>query len=349
MSSSTVVPVAVLGASGYGGVELTRLLAGHPGVRLAAVASDRWIGDSVAARIGLGGDAWALRYQSPADAEAAAHGCAIAFLATPAEVSCEVAPRLVAAGVRVIDLSGGFRLPAASYPAVYRFTHPAPGLIDEAVYGLPELGDRAAIARARLVANPGCFATAASLALAPLVRAGVLADERLIVDAASGVTGAGRKASEEFSFAEIADDLRAYRVLSHQHTPEIAQTLGATAPLLTFTPHLLPLRRGILATCHARLAIGRTAADVTAAFAAAYDGARFIERCARPEDVTLHRVVGTNRCAIGVAVGAAREIVVCAALDNLVKGAAGQALQNCNLMLGLDEATGLGGLRPFHP
>jgi N-acetyl-gamma-glutamyl-phosphate reductase len=342
--------VAVLGASGYGGVELTRLLAGHPGVTLAAVASDRWIGERLGDRTQVSGPAAALRYLSPAEAEEVARGCAIALLATPAEVSRDVAPRLLAAGVRVIDLSGAFRLRDASwYPRAYHFEHPTPALLATSVYGLPELADRRALAAARLIANPGCFATAAALALAPLVTAGILADERLIVDAASGVTGAGRKASEDFSFAEVADDVRAYRVLAHQHTPEIVQTLGPAAPLLTFTPHLLPVRRGILATCHARLAPGVAAGAVAEAFAAAYHAAPFVERCARPEDVSLHRVVGTNRCAIGAMVGDAREIVVVAALDNLVKGAAGQAVQNLNLMLGLDEATGLGGLRPFHP
>ena len=212
--------VTVIGASGYTGVELTKLLAGHPNVELVAASSDRWVGDAVEARTGARS---ALRYV--ALDHALAQDCDVVMLATPAEASHELVPKLT--GKRVIDLSGAFRLrDAARYQTHYGFAHAHPALLGEAVYGLPELF-RERIRGARLVANPGCYATAIQLALAPVL--GLVAPGRLIVDAMSGVTGAGRKATEEMSFAEVAGDLRAYRVLRHQHEPEIEQGLRALA------------------------------------------------------------------------------------------------------------------------
>jgi N-acetyl-gamma-glutamyl-phosphate reductase len=344
--------IAVIGASGYTGVELTRLLVAHPDVELAVASSDRWVSESVEARTGAPAS---VRYLALAAAlEAAvdpARGCEIVMLATPADASHELVPRLLAHGRRVIDLSGAYRLrDAAFYASHYALSHGHIGLLAEAVYGLPELF-RARVGPARLVANPGCYATAVQLALAPLL-ALLDADSRIIVDAMSGVTGAGRKASEEFSFTEIAGDLRAYRVLRHQHEPEIEQGLAAVAGRsvdITFVPHLLPVARGILATCHAQLAPGISRDDVNAAYDRAYRGEAFVALAPGAEQVALHDVVGTNRCRIGWAVGARGELVAIAAIDNLVKGAAGQALQNLNLMLGLDEGAGLLGLRSFHP
>jgi N-acetyl-gamma-glutamyl-phosphate reductase len=284
-----------------------------------------------------------------------ARECAAALLCTPADASLELAPRLLAAGVKVIDLSGAFRLKdAEAFRIAYGLTHPHPALLAESVYGMPELGARDAVARARLVANPGCYPTAAALALAPLLRAGLLGADAPIIDAASGTTGAGRKASEEMSFSEVMDDFRAYRVLRHQHTPEIAQTLSIAAGREvdpTFTAHLLPLRRGILATCHARLAEEATAARVGDAFSHNYANEPFVELVGSADEVSLKSVVGTNRCQIGFAAGGRdrRQLVVISAIDNLVKGAAGQAVQNLNLMLGWPEASGLGSLRGFHP
>ena len=203
---------------------------------------------------------------------------------------------------------------------------------------MPELG-RARIAGAKLIANPGCYATAIQLAIAPLAR---LATGRWIVDAVSGVTGAGRKATEDMSFAEVTGDVRAYRALRHQHAPEIAQGLGAA---VTFVPHLVPIARDeFLATCHAELARG---ADVAAAYRTAYANEPFIELARDADDVSIHHVVGTNRCRIGWTV-VGDELVTIAAIDNLVKGAAGQAVQNLNLALGLPETAGLA-LRSFHP
>jgi len=341
--------VGLLGASGYTGMELTRLLAGHGGVELAVASSDRWVGDTVEQRTGV---ASPLRYLALEEAIEQAARCAVVLLATPAEASHELAPRLIARGVAVLDLSGAFRLRApALYPRYYGFTHAHERLLAEAIYGLPELA-RERIRGARLVANPGCYATAIQLALAPLVAPGLLAPGRFIVDAVSGVTGAGRKATEDYSFVEIAGDVRAYRTLRHQHVPEIEQGLGDLARRavgLTFVPHLIPVARGILATCHAQLAPGVGAPAITAAYERTYAREPFVTLAPSADAVALHDVVGTNRCRIGVSIGEAGELVVTAAIDNLVKGAAGQAVQNLNLMLGLPETTGLTGLRSFHP
>ena len=339
-------PVAVFGASGYAGLELVRLLAAHPGVDGVALASDRWGGEPASARIAapLG----PLRFESPETVRARASECALVLLATPAEASHALVPELIAAGARVIDLSGAFRLrEPARHAAAYGFSHAHPELLADAAYGLPELGaaSRAAVRAARLVANPGCYATAIQLALAPLVAAGVLGPGRLVADAVSGATGAGRKASEELAFCEVADDVRAYRTLRHQHAPEIAQGVGRP---VAFVPHLVPLRRGILATCHAELAPGAAPADAQAALARAYAGEPFVELAASADDVGLRHVVGTNRCRIGLSAGDGG-VVVTAAIDTLVKGAAGQAVQNANLLLGLPEPTGLDGLRSFWP
>lgn len=334
--------VGILGASGYTGVELTRLLANHPGVEVVALGSDRWVGDSCARHTGVIGALGARRYVAPTDAAFAR--CDVVLMATPAEASIAAAPAHLARGARVIDLSGGFRLrDAGAYPAWYKLEHASPALLAEAVYGLPELR-RTAIAKARLVANPGCYATAATLALAPLVAAGAVDKGSLVVDAMSGTTGAGRQAAEAHSFAEVAEDARAYRVFAHQHTPEIAQALGAE---VVFTAHLIPVRRGILATVHAKLAAGVDAASIADTFEAVYGDEPFVVLAKSPEDVTLHAVVGTNRCLIGCAVKG-RDVIVTAAIDNLLKGAAGQAVQNLNVLLGMPETTGLGGMRPWH-
>jgi N-acetyl-gamma-glutamyl-phosphate reductase len=333
---------AIVGASGYTGLELTRLVARHPSLRPVALYSDKWSGVAAGDRLPLDGPAAALRYLPLGEAGAAP--AELAFLATPAEVSVELAPKLLARGLRVVDLSGAFRLAdPADYPRWYGFTHGAPELLAEARYGLPELA-RAALAGARLVTNPGCYATATALALAPLLRAGLASPEGISVAAMSGVSGAGRQAKEDYSFVEIDEDLRAYRLARHQHVPEIEQTVrraaGACGPI-TFTPHLVPIRRGILSTCTLRLVDRATPADVAAALEAAYRGERFV-RVLPAERVTVKDVARTNRCHVGVAVDErARTAIVASAIDNLVKGAAGQAVQAANVALGLDEGAGL--------
>jgi N-acetyl-gamma-glutamyl-phosphate reductase len=337
------VPVGIVGASGYSGIEASRILALHPHVELKLLGSEKWAGETAARRAGLPGAAGKLKYAPKDQIVPLARECAAVLLATPAEGSLQLAPALHALGVRVIDLSGAFRLRDASlYPKHYGFEHPRKDLLAEAVYGLPELSK--APAGARLIANPGCYPTAASLALAPLIEAG-LVEGPFIVDAASGVTGAGRKATEDLSFAEVDEDFKAYRVLRHQHQPEIAQTLGRK---LTFTAHLLPVKRGILATCYARLVPGHTADELRAAFVHKYADAPFIQIAGSPDEVALKNVAGTNRCQLAVATDG-ETVVVISAIDNLVKGAAGQAVQNLNLTMGWPQTAGLDSLRGFHP
>lgn len=347
--------VGIVGASGYAGMEATRLLAHHPHVTVRFVTSERWAGDSVEAHLGPCGSVGRLAYaaQAPEQVLELSRGCDVVLLCTPAEVSLALAPQLLALGVRVIDLSGAFRLEhAGHYPRHYGFAHSAPALLGSAVYGLPELF-RDGLASARLIANPGCYPTAANLALAPLLKAGLVRAESLVVTSASGVTGAGRKAHEDYSFNEVDGDFRAYKVLRHQHTPEIAQTLGRAAGVpvgLTFTAQLLPVKRGILSTAVVTLRPGVGSGDFTRAFSQAYGGEPFVTLAPSADAVGLKAVVGTNRCLIGFACDpdTGRAVVV-SALDNLVKGAAGQAVQNLNLMLGLEETWGLCALRAFNP
>ncbi|MBK7859348.1 MAG: N-acetyl-gamma-glutamyl-phosphate reductase [Archangiaceae bacterium] len=315
--------IGVFGGSGYTGLELVQLLARHPKVELAMVTSDRWVGEPVRG-------VPSLKYVGhDAGREAKLD---VALLATPAETSLKLAPELLARGSRVIDLSGAFRLKdAALYPRFYNFEHTQPALLAEALYGLPEVKR----GTARLVANPGCYATAAALALKPLLAAGAVHPENLVISAASGVSGAGRKASEEYSFMEVSDDFRAYKSLNHQHTPEIAQTLGVEE--LTFIPHLLPMQRGILCTAVARLT-GKH--DPVAVLRAAYANEPLIRLLPKAEAVRIADAARTPLCLVGATADATR-VVVCTAIDNLLKGAASQAIQNLNLMLGLDETEGL--------
>jgi N-acetyl-gamma-glutamyl-phosphate reductase len=248
-----------------------------------------------------------------------------------------------------VDLSGAFRLAAADYPGWYGFEHKAPQLLAEAVYSMPEVtGNVDKLRTARLVSNAGCYPTPSSFAVLPLLRAGLVEPDPIFIDAKSGTTGGGRKAAEDWSFSELADDIKAYKVLRHQHQPEIERALvlgGAPGARVAFTPHLLPVRRGILAAAYLRLRSGAGGADPAAAVRRAlvdFAAGKPFVRIVAPEAVRLQAVVGTNRVVMGAAVDAARGMVVSlAAIDNLVKGAAGQAVQNANLMFGLPETAGL--------
>jgi N-acetyl-gamma-glutamyl-phosphate reductase len=259
-----------------------------------------------------------------------------------------LAPAFLAQHVSVIDLSGAFRLASAeSYPRWYGVAHSSPTQLARAHYGLPEIfgAPRFGADGLALVANPGCYPTAATLALAPLLRAGMIRPEGIIIDAKSGVSGAGRQAREDYSFVEIERDVRAYKLLAHQHTPEIARSLGRVLPegpsdvRATFTPHLVPVSRGILATCYARPVDGTTPGELRAALDDAYDGAAFV-RVVDAAAVTLNATVGTNDCLVGATCDD-DVVIVTAAIDNLIKGAAGQAIQNLNLLYGLPEGAGL--------
>lgn len=319
--------VAIFGAAGYAGLELVKLLAVHPGVRIACAASDARAGRPVDE---LTGTKTGLAFV--ATREALAAEAEVALLATPPEAARELAPPLIERGVRVIDLSNA---------------HRADG---RAVYGLASLfgGE---VAGAALVANPGCYATCVITALAPLVRH-ALVEPAIAVAAGSGVTGAGRTADEAMSLGEMYGEVRAYKVLRHQHVPEIEMALGRVArepagrPRVALTTHLLPIARGIFATVTARLRTAVSTEALVERYRADYAGDGSVLIAASAEQVSLRRVVGTGTCAVGVASeGAAGGfVIVTAALDNLLKGAASQAVENLNLMLGLDRMTGLGHL-----
>jgi N-acetyl-gamma-glutamyl-phosphate reductase len=323
--------VAIAGATGYAGQELVRLLARHPAVTLTAAMSSASTSAPrplpALARIWDQGVA-------PLDIERLLASADVVFLALPEAASAEVAPQLLAGGARVIDLSGAFRI---KRDADRQRWYPATATLPEGtVYGLPER-DAAVIKDARLVSCPGCYPTAALLALEPLAAAGLLTGS-VIVDAKSGVSGAGKAASERTHFSENHGSVAAYGVFSHRHTAEIEQELATP---VTFVPHLVPLDRGILETIYVSLTPGTTEAAVAATLEAAYAAAPFVRLTggALPE---IKHVAHTNFCDIGWKVDEATgRLVLVSVLDNLVKGAAGQAVQNLNLMLGLDERTGL--------
>jgi N-acetyl-gamma-glutamyl-phosphate reductase len=332
------VPVAVLGATGYTGVELLRLLARHPRVDLAYLSSeqyrDRPVDDVYPFLTGLVGGT--LR---PPEPDAVARSAEIVFSALPHAAAAPVVRDLVQRGRRVIDLSADFRFRDAAVYGRWYGEHPAPDLLAQAVYGLPEVY-RDRLRSARLVAVPGCYPTGALLGLVPLARAGLLT-EPIVIDAKSGTTGAGRGAKVEQLFAEVNENFRPYAIGAHRHGPEIEQELRAAgaAGVPLFVPHLLPVSRGILSTMYVR-ACERPALD--AIFSRAYADEPFVVLRGDGPPPELREVRGSNRCAIGWRWDAASgQAIVITAIDNLGKGAAGQAVQCLNLMLGLPETTAL--------
>jgi N-acetyl-gamma-glutamyl-phosphate reductase len=331
-ASAPIQRIAIAGATGYTGQELLRLLSRHAGVTIAAAMSS---GSAAASSRRLpalvhvwDGNIQPLSHEALRDAD-------VVFLALPDGAAAELAPMLVAAGVRVIDLSGAFRLRDASNRARwYPDTHQMPA---DVVYGLTERG-RAAIAQARLVANPGCYPTATLLALSPLESAGLLAPGTdIIVDAKSGVSGAGKTPSERTHFSEIHGSLAAYGVFNHRHGAEIEQGVGRE---VTFTPHLVPLDRGILSTIYVRMLPGTTETMVGDVLADAYDGATFV-RLTGSSLPEIKHVAHTNFCDVGWRVDPSGRAILVSVIDNILKGASGQAVQNMNVMLGIDETTGL--------
>lgn len=310
--------VALFGAAGYSGLELVKLLALHPGVQLVCAASDTHAGKYVRELTGAATD---LRFTTTEVALSTAAD--VAVLAVPPEASTKIVPQLPS-GTKVVDLSNAYR--ASS----------------EAAYGLTSLF-AADVAKARLVANPGCYATCIITAVAPLVRHGLI-ERDVIVAAGSGVTGAGKTADEAFSMGELHDNVRAYKVLRHQHVPEIEMALGRVAtgeaPRVILTTHLLPIARGIFATITVKLRNAMDSLALTERMRADYADDPTVMVAATPEEVSLRRVVGTNQTHVGIA-AAGDVAVVTSALDNLLKGAAGQAVENLNLVLGLPRTTGL--------
>jgi N-acetyl-gamma-glutamyl-phosphate reductase len=339
------VRVAVLGASGYAGGELVRLLDAHPLFSVTFLGAKGSVGQTLASvHPHL---AWLRAAElelAPIDPAPIADACDLVFAALPNGSSSAVAPALLDAGLRVVDLAGDFRLPAAAYPEWYGFDHPAPALLDEAVYGLPELfGDR--LAGARLVANPGCYPTPAILGCAPLLSAGLVEPAPIRVDGKTGLSGAGRAAAEATSFSSTEESVRPYRLPRHQHTPEMERGLrlasGEDVAVL-FVPHLVPTVRGVLTTCYAQLAPGVGTDALVECLAAAFKGRPFARVMAPGEMVDSKRTRGANVVELqAVADPRSGTAVIVGALDNLIKGAAGQAIQNANLVFGLDESAGL--------
>jgi N-acetyl-gamma-glutamyl-phosphate reductase len=339
-----VVRIGIIGARGFAGGELLRLGLQHPGMEITYVTSESQAGAPVTEGFpGLLG-ATNLRFSAFNEEEALRSADAFFFALPDGEAMARVEP-LLAAGKKVVDVSGDFRVrDVENYEAWYRRPHVSPHLLKQAAYGLPEV--RSKVREASLVANPGCYPTAIVLAVAPLFAAGLAVPDSLVADAKSGVSGAGGRSSLDpaFSFAAISDNFRAYAVTGHRHLAEMEQELAelcAKPVTMSFTPHLLPLMRGILATCYVTLSELRSKEELTALYQEYYAGAPFVHvlEKALPE---LRFVAGSNACHVAVAVDPRTRRAICvSALDNLVKGAAGSAMQNMNLICGLDETAGL--------
>jgi N-acetyl-gamma-glutamyl-phosphate reductase len=328
----------IVGFRGYSGMELERLLSSHPRVNPIRLEHRT---DTTAAPLPFGAVEPLHAPCTPEGVEGA--GVKIVFLATPPEVSMELAPWLLGIGVKVIDLSGAFRLgTVGNYSRWYKEEHTQPALLAEAVYGLPEV-HRDRIRTARLLSNPGCYPTAANLALRPLLQAGLIDKSAGIVcDAKSGVSGAGRKPTLKTSFCEVTENFSVYSILDHRHVPEVLMTSSLEESEFSFTAQLIPINRGILETIYFRTARGVTGDALLAAYRSSYDGEPFV-RVHQPGHLPdLHAVSRSNFCDLGFRFDppTGRTVVV-AAIDNLVKGAAGQAIQNMNLMFGFLETESL--------
>jgi len=341
-----MIRVAITGASGLVGECLTRVLVDHPAAEVTYVGSRSSAGRDIADVVpSLKGQISLACRES--DAKEIAAAADVAILAHKSAESLELTPKLLDAGVRVIDIGGEFRLKdPALYKRWYGQDHTATVLLAEAVYGLPEL-HREQIRTARLVANPGCYPTSVVLGLAPLLKAGLIQRDGIHIASSSGLTGAGRTGAR--AFIDVNEDMRPYALGGHKHVPEMEQELGAAAGgrvTVTFVPHLIPLNRGILSTMFARPARLADAAELHATLARAYAGEPFVRVREGGGDVCIANVRGTNFCDVAVDLSESTEtVIVTSALDNMLKGAATQAIQNLNVMFGLDEATGIRGVR----
>jgi N-acetyl-gamma-glutamyl-phosphate reductase len=339
-----MIKVGIVGGTGYTGVELLRLLVQHPEVELSAITSRGEAGSPVADMFPSLRGSVDLKFSDPKDAPL--EDCDLVFFATPNGIAMQQASHLLDAGVRIIDLAADFRIQnVAEWEKWYGMKHTSPHLVAEAVYGLPEV-NRSAIRQARLVANPGCYPTATQLGFLPLVESGSVELSSLIADTKSGVSGAGRKAETSSLFSEAADNFKAYGVSGHRHLPEIQQGLAraasgapATAIGLTFVPHLTPMIRGIHATLYARIT---REVDFQRLFEDRYAEELFVDVLPPNSHPETRSVRAANLCRIAVhRPQGGNVLVVLSVIDNLVKGAAGQAVQNMNIMFGFDERTGL--------
>ena len=319
-----IYSAAIVGVTGYSGREADRILRYHPSVKVTGRFASKSDGSGI--------EAYSVEAVKRTGAD-------IVLTATEHDVSLRIVPELLEAGMRVIDMSGAFRMKdPALYPKWYGFEHTSPSLLQEAVYGLTEIfGDK--VRDARLVANPGCYATSVIVPLAPLYAAGAIGkDTFVVVDGKSGVSGAGRHPKQETHFCEVNENLRAYGVLKHRHTPEMLACLpGASIEKFVFTPHLIPITRGILSTIVFQPVRGYSVRSV---LGDKYTDSKFVKLFPEGSLPDLHGVVNTNGCNLGVATSGDTAVIV-SAIDNLVKGAAGQAIENLNLMLGLPVETGL--------
>lgn len=338
-----MIRVAIVGASGYTGVELTRILSRHPEVELVGVTSRQHAGKELATVFPSLRGVTALLCEDVSPEELAGRADCI-FTAVPHQTAMNLVPLYLAAGCKVVDLSADFRIhDAAVYEQWYQ-AHTATELLPEAAYGLPEL-HRAAIAGSRLVANPGCYPTSAILGLAPLLREGLIDPSTLIIDSKSGTSGAGRGALVGSLFCEVADGFRAYKVGEHRHTPEIEQELSLLCKQevkVSFTPHLVPMSRGILSTIYAKTVKTLDQNALHSLYQSFYEGEYFVRVLPAGAIPATQFVRGSNFCDIGFKYDPRTgRVIILSAIDNLVKGAAGQAVQNMNLMYGLAEKTGL--------
>jgi N-acetyl-gamma-glutamyl-phosphate reductase len=335
-----MIKVGIVGGTGYTGVELLRLLAQHAGVEIAAITSRGDAGTPVSEMFPSLRGRVGLKFEDPATAKLKA--CDVVFFATPNGVAMQQAPALLDAGVRVVDLAADFRIVDINeWEKWYGMQHACPDWVEKAVYGLPE-ANREAIREARLIANPGCYPTAVQLGFMPLVEAGLIDCNYLIADAKSGVSGAGRKAEIPALFSEASDNFKAYGVPGHRHLPEIRQGLSRMANQsvgLTFVPHLTPLIRGIHATLYARITAD---ADFQALYEQRYANEPFVDVLPPKSHPDTRSVRAANLCRIAVHRPQGGDtLVILSVIDNLVKGAAGQAVQNMNIMFGLPETDGL--------
>lgn len=334
------IKVGIVGGTGYTGVELLRLLSVHPFVDLTAITSRSDAGMAVADMFPSLRGYVDLKFSDPANSNLG--DCDVVFFATPNGIAMQQTRDLLAQGVRVVDLAADFRIKdIQTWEKWYAMTHACPDLVAQAIYGLPEL-NRAAIQTAQIVANPGCYPTAVQLGFMPLLEAGVVDVSYLIADAKSGVSGAGRKAEIHSLFSESSDNFKAYGVTGHRHLPEISQglsTMAKTTVGFTFVPHLTPLIRGIHATLYAKLT---QSVDLQALFEERYANERFVDVLAKGAHPETRSVRGSNTCRIAVHQPQGSDVVVIlSVIDNLVKGAAGQAVQNMNIMFGFVENMGL--------
>jgi N-acetyl-gamma-glutamyl-phosphate reductase len=337
-----MIRVGIIGATGYAGAELVRILSGHPDVTLAALTS-RQYADRRFDQVYPSMTGWVDLVCEAYDVEALSSRIDVAFLALPHKLPMALVPDLLKKKIKVVDLSADFRFKDINAYEKHYQPHTAPQLLEEAVYGLSEVYDDK-IKTADLVGNPGCYPTSVLLPLVPLIQAGLIDTRRLIADAKSGVSGAGRGASLTTHFCQVNESFKAYKVGAHRHTPEMEAILSEQAGKsvdLTFVPHLIPLTRGMQTTIYASLRQGVDARAIEECLRDYYQGRPFVRICGQTPPDTLN-VKGTNCCDIGVVFDArSGQLVLMSAIDNLVKGAAGQAVQNMNIMMGLEETAGL--------